>query len=223
MINAVRLMLDDDLHVTYRQIEFSLGINSSTVYSILRNHLKLWKVCLRRVPHSLTNDQKGLRIQFCRESLKRSRRVFYIVTGDKSWFHHYDLETQQRSKTWVSKDDPHPTKVLSNFCFGKQMVAIFFMKSGWIEPIALKSGSSVSARSFVTNCQSRIFDAAAQRREKTGPRRMILHDDRARPHRTWMTTKYLAENRVALYQNLPYLSDLNLRHLFLFSKLKNQL
>ena len=76
------------------------------------------------VTHSLTNDQKRLRIQFCRKSLQRfeqgrSRCVFDIVTGDGSWFHHYDSETKQQSKTLVSKDDPRPTKVRRNKSFGK--------------------------------------------------------------------------------------------------------
>ena len=104
MIDAIRLMIDDDPYVTYQQIEFSLGMNLPAIYSILHDHLKLRKVCARWVKHSLTNDQKRLRIQFCRQSLKqfeqeRSRCVFDILTGDQSWFHHYDPETKQQSKT----------------------------------------------------------------------------------------------------------------------------
>ena len=116
MIDAVGLMIDDDPHVTYQQIEFSFGINSPAIYSILHDHLKLRKVCARWVKHSLTNEQKRLRIEFCCESLKRfeqgrSRHVFDIVTGDELWFHHYDPEIKQQSKTLVSKDDSRPTKV----------------------------------------------------------------------------------------------------------------
>ena len=131
------------------------------------------------------------------------------LTGDQSWFHHYDPETKQQSKTWVSKDDPRPTKVRRNKSFGKRMVAIFFMKSGLIESVALESGASISARSYVTNCLSTVFDTVAQRREKTGLRGLILHDDNARPHRAWMTTEYLAENRVESYENPPYSPDLS--------------
>ena len=102
---------------------------------------------------------------------------------------------------WVSKDDRRPTKVLRNKGSGKRMVAISFMKSGLIESIALESGASISARSYVGNCLSRISDPVTQRREKMGLRRLILHDDNARLHRTWMTTDYLAENGVESYQN----------------------
>ena len=71
MTDAVRLMINNDPHVTYQQIEFSFGINSSAIHSILHDRLKLRKVCARWVPHLLTNDQKRSRIQFCHESLKR--------------------------------------------------------------------------------------------------------------------------------------------------------
>ena len=48
------------------------------------------------------------------------------------------------------------------------MVAIFFMKLGLGESIALESVASISPRSYVTNCLSRVFDAVAQRGENTG-------------------------------------------------------
>jgi histone-lysine N-methyltransferase SETMAR len=71
MIDAVRLLIEDDPHTTYQQIECSLEISSPAICSILHDHLKLRRVCARCVPHQLTNDQKRLRIQFCRESLQK--------------------------------------------------------------------------------------------------------------------------------------------------------
>ena len=52
MIDAVRLMIGNDPHATYQQIDFSLGINSPAIYSILHDHLKLQRVCARWVSHS---------------------------------------------------------------------------------------------------------------------------------------------------------------------------
>ena len=53
------------------------------------------------MPHTLTDDQKQLRVQFCRHSLKRfeegqSRRVFDIITGDESCFYRYDCELKEQ-------------------------------------------------------------------------------------------------------------------------------
>ena len=96
------------------------------------------------------------------------------------------------------------------------------MKSGLIESITLKPDTSVSARLYVTNCLSRVFDVVAQRRAKTGLSELILHDDNARPYRAWIMTEYLADKRVESYPNPLYSPDLNLCNFFLFQKLKNQ-
>ena len=52
-------------------------------------------------PHTLTDDQKQLRVQFCHHSLKRfeegrSRLVFDIITGDESCFYHCDPELKEQ-------------------------------------------------------------------------------------------------------------------------------
>ena len=97
------------------------------------------------------------------------------------------------------------------------------MKSGLIESFALKSGASISARSYITNCLSRVFDAVAERQEKTRLRRLTFHDDNAQLHQALMTTEYSTENRVKSYQNPPYSPNLSLCDFFLFQKLKNRL
>ena len=72
------------------------------INSIIHDYLNRRKVRARWVPHTLTDDhQKQLRVQFCRHSLKRfkegrSRRVFDIITGDKSCFFHYDPELKEQ-------------------------------------------------------------------------------------------------------------------------------
>ena len=158
-----------------------------------------------------------------RSEQERSRGVFYIVTDDESWFHYYDPETKQQSKTWVSKDDPRATKIHRNKSSGKRKGAVFFIKSGLIESIALESGSSIRIQSHVTNCLSRVFDAVFQRREKIGLLGLILHDDNARLHRAWTTTEYVTGNRVKSYRIPPCSPDLSVWYFFLFQKLKNQL
>ena len=99
---------------------------------------------------------------------------------------------------------------------GKWILAIFFIKSGLIESITLESGASISAWLYVTNCLFRVFDAVAQRREKTELHGLILHHDNARPHWVWMTTEYLAGNSIKSYQNPSYSPKLSLCDFFLF-------
>ena len=100
-IDAVRKIIEDDPHSTYQQIETILGISSAAINSIIHDYLNLRKVCARRVPHTPTDDQKQLRLQFCRHSLKKfeegwSRCVFDIITDDESCFYHYDPELKEQ-------------------------------------------------------------------------------------------------------------------------------
>ena len=100
-IDAVRKIIEDDPHSTYQQIEAILGISFTPINSIIHHYLNLRKVGGGWVPHTLTDDKKQIRVQFCRHSLKRfeegrSRRVFDIITGDESCFYHYDRELKEQ-------------------------------------------------------------------------------------------------------------------------------
>ena len=46
-IDAVRQLILQDPHLTYREIETTLGINGSSIYSILHEDLTVKKICLR--------------------------------------------------------------------------------------------------------------------------------------------------------------------------------
>ena len=52
------------------------------------------------MPHTLADDQKQVRVQFCRHSLQRfeedwCRRVCDMITGDESYFYYYDPELKE--------------------------------------------------------------------------------------------------------------------------------
>ena len=86
--------------VTYR--EMSLGISFTSIHSILNEHLAVKKICSRWIPQNLTNAQKKVRVDYCKEMLEKydggaSKHVYKIVTGDESWICAYEPETKQQS------------------------------------------------------------------------------------------------------------------------------
>ena len=91
-----------DLHVTYREIEISLGIIETIIHSIF--------------PHNLTIAQKKACVNWSKEMLQKfdrgaSKHVYDIVTGDESWIYAYESESKQQSTVWVFQDEPNPIKV----------------------------------------------------------------------------------------------------------------
>ena len=49
-IDAMRQLILQDRHVTYREIEATLGISGTSIHSILHEHLTVKKICSRRIP-----------------------------------------------------------------------------------------------------------------------------------------------------------------------------
>ena len=63
-INAVRKLIMQDRYVTYREIEASLGISSTSINSILHEHLAVKKICSRWISHNFTIVQKKVHIDW---------------------------------------------------------------------------------------------------------------------------------------------------------------
>lgn len=59
-IDAVRELIKQDRHVTYREIEASMGNSMTSINKILHEHLAVKKICSRWIPHNLTIAQKRL-------------------------------------------------------------------------------------------------------------------------------------------------------------------
>jgi histone-lysine N-methyltransferase SETMAR len=143
-------MIKEHRNVTFVEIQEALGIGASTVNSILHEYLGVRKLASRWIPHSLSDEQKEQRVDWCRFMLKkfdngRSKSVSYIVTGDETWIYAYDPETKQQSTVWVFEDEPAPTKVTRSRSATKQMVAVFFRKSGPVAAIPLVKQRTVNA------------------------------------------------------------------------------
>ena len=96
---------------------------------------------------------------------------------------------------------------------------IFFMKSGLIKPVPLKTGATVNASWYVNTC---LWQVLSEQRETRGLWGLIFHDDNAKLHRALITNEFLPKNHVEQYENAAYSPDLSPCDFFLFPKLKKQ-
>ena len=86
----MRQLILQDRHVTYREIDTTLGISRTTIYSILHEHLTVKSICSRWIPHNLSIAQKMAHADWSKEMLQKynnsaSKHVYDIVAGDESW------------------------------------------------------------------------------------------------------------------------------------------
>ncbi|CAH1992498.1 unnamed protein product [Acanthoscelides obtectus] len=64
-VDAVRKLIIEDRHVTYREIETSLKISKTSIQKISHEELGVRKLVSRWIRHLLTEEQKAARVNWC--------------------------------------------------------------------------------------------------------------------------------------------------------------
>ncbi|CAH1989423.1 unnamed protein product [Acanthoscelides obtectus] len=198
-VDAVRKLIIEDRHVTYREIEASLKISKTSIQKILHEELGVRKLVSRWIPHLLTEEQTAARVNWCQKTLDRfnsgnSKNVYSIVSGDESWIY----------------CEEKPTKVIRSRNFSKKMVATFVSKAGHIATISLNEQRTVTADGYTIICLPKVI---TELRKINPERRIILHQDNASSHTAQKTRQYLTEETPELSPN----------DFFTFPKIKNRL
>ena len=161
------MLVDYWLKMIHIQIECSLEVSSTAVYSILQDHLKSRKFCARWVPHQLTHDQKQMPILFCQKLQKDLRKNnlgalyswWIMVLSRRSRNKNNNRECQRLNTIFVQRN----FRKDKSSC--QQIATIFFMKS---EVNSLKSRASIIVHWYVNNCLSQVLDVISQRQDSRG-------------------------------------------------------
>ncbi|CAH2010405.1 unnamed protein product [Acanthoscelides obtectus] len=217
-VDAVRKLIIEDRHVTYREIAASLKISKTSIQKILHEELGVRKLVSCWIPHLLTDEQKAARVNWCQKTLDlfnsgNSKNVYSIVSGDESWIYCYEPENKRQSA---------PTKVFRSRSVSKKMVATFVSKAGHIATIPLNEQRTVTGDWYTTICLPKVI---TELRKINPEKRIILHQDNASSHTAQKTRQYLTEENVELLDNPPYTysPDLSPNDFSTFSKIKNRL
>ena len=104
-IELVRKIIEEDPHCTYEDIEAETPLSYCTISRIIDDHLNKRKITSRWVPHTLTPEQKELRVKICKENLKKLRsgtwRICDIVTGDEIWIYQRQIGRKMSNVCWL--------------------------------------------------------------------------------------------------------------------------
>jgi [histone H3]-lysine36 N-dimethyltransferase SETMAR len=227
-IEKVRQFVTQYPHSTYKQIEHETGLSAGTVNTILKRKLRMKKLCARWIPHSLSEEQKRARVEWCKKMLRqynggRSRHVGDIVTGDETWLYYYDPTSKRDSAEWVPEKGRNPVKVRAQKSAGKRMFSLFFRRSGFVAKIMLKERCTATAAWYIRGCLSKVFRNLKELRPNCGLKGVRLHHDNARVHTAHVVERFLQRRKIRLTGHPAYSPDLAPLDFYYNSKIKKQL
>ena len=106
-VATVKTLIEEDACYTMQEIEELRGIHSSSVSKILCERLGVRKICVRWVPHLLTDEQKQSRVRLASQVIEKydrcdPRRLEEIVTGDETWIYHFQPDSKDLRATDLS-------------------------------------------------------------------------------------------------------------------------
>ena len=114
LIGQIKIFMNKDRHVSIEILSAQFDVSVGTVHTIIREELKMWKICSKFVPRVLREDQKERRCHDSREMVMLINSdpavLDALVTCDDSWIYCYDPETKRQSSQWKHAGSPRPKK-----------------------------------------------------------------------------------------------------------------
>jgi len=227
MIQKIRDFIANDRNASLKMMEEALNINRETIRIILHEDLSKTKVCAKFVPHTLTDEQKSMRVNHARDVVATARNdpnfLKSIVTGDETWCFQYDPTTKRQSAEWKSRNSPPAQKTRKTPSKIKAMLITFFDCKGIIHKEFVPSGKTVTADYYLEVLKRLIARIRRIRPEYRDPQSWSFLHDNAPSHNAIIVRQFLARNQVCVLNHPPYSPDLAPCDFSLFPKLKMKL
>ena len=114
LIGQIKNFIDKDRRVSIETISAQFDVSVRTVHTIIREGLKMQKICAKFVPRLLREDQKEVRCHDSREMVKLINSDLAVldalVTSDENCIYCYDPETKNQSSQWKHAGSPRAKK-----------------------------------------------------------------------------------------------------------------
>jgi hypothetical protein len=130
----VEELIERGRHVTV-DITTEVAIGRASAHNLIHDELQYHKVPSRSVPCQLTADHKAQRIgtslqHLLRYEMEGNAFLFRIVTGNKSWVHHFTTESKATSMAWKHMTSPIRKKLKTTPSAGKVLLTVFWDAQG---------------------------------------------------------------------------------------------
>ena len=228
LIGQVKNFMDKDRHVSIETITAQFDVSVGNVHTIIREEIKIQKICVKLVPRMLREDKKERRCHDSREMVKLinsdSMVLDALMTCDESWIYCYYPETKKQSCQWKHAGSPRPKKARQSKSTNKLlMVPFFFDSTGMIYMHWVPAGLTVNKEYYVEVL--RLFRKRFRRKRpalfKSGQRH--FHQDNALVRNSIPVTDYLTKMVIKTVPHRPYSPDLAPCDIWLFPNLKENL
>ena len=135
LIGKIKNFMDKDCRVSIETISAQFDVSMGTVHTIIREELKMRRICVKFVPRLLRENQKERRCHDSREMVKLinsdSAVLDALMTCDESWINCYDQETKSQSSQWEHTGSPRPKKARQIKSTHKLLMHPFLTALAW--------------------------------------------------------------------------------------------
>ena len=153
LIGQIKNFMNKDRHVSIETISAQFNVSVGTVHTIIREELKMQKICAKFVPRVLREDQNERRCHDSREMVKLINSdpavLDALVTYDESWIYCYDPETKRQSSQWKHAGSPRPKKAKQSKSTHKLLMIPLFDSIGMIYMHWIPIGQTVNKEYYV--------------------------------------------------------------------------
>ena len=129
LIGQKKNFMDKGRYVSIETIRAQFDVSMGTVHTIIRDELKMRKICTKFVPRVLRKDQKERRCHDSREMVELINSdpavINALVTCDESWIDWYDPETKRQSSQWKHAGSPRHERARQSKSTHKILMILF--------------------------------------------------------------------------------------------------
>ena len=113
IINKIKSIIENGAHFTVRRLAHMTNLDLASVHFNLKKMLKVTKISARWIPHLLTDEQKGTRLQMAKKLLKKypkyQKKVFdSLITGNETWVYFQEPKPEVDKRIWALKHAKKP-------------------------------------------------------------------------------------------------------------------
>ena len=197
LMGQIKNFMDKDRRVCIETISAQFDVSVGTVHTIIREELKMQKICAKFSPRVLREDQKERRCQDSREMVELINSdpavLDALVAYDESWIYFYDPETKRQSSQWKYAGSPRPKKAMQSKSTHKLLMIPFFDSTGMIYMHWVPTGQTVNKEYYVEVL--RVFRKRFRRKRPTLFKLGQWHfqQDNAPIHNSILVTDYLTK------------------------------